>query len=295
MARARVDEWDGRVRGQGRREPVDVDEFLREQGARPLAAIDQLRESDDPAAALSRDPGGRAPRAAFGLDARVEPHTQAALGLDAWRTAREVAGALAGLAEPATPAELVAGLESASVRLGDDRPSGRVRVVGLRRARTHRVSMVIVLGLEARRLPRRARPDALLGDAVRRSLAGRGLPLVRPDLAAADRYLLYAALTSARRQALLMRRAVDDSGRPREASTFWSDVREALGEGCPAVERHGLRDLTYGLTDAPSERERLRSLAAARRGRCPGSAPDRGHGARLGAAGSIARAGPSRA
>jgi RecB family exonuclease len=136
-----------------------------------------------------------------------------------------------------------------------------VRVVGLRRARTHRVSMVIVLGLEARRLPRRARPDALLGDAVRRSLAGRGLPLVRPDVGAADRYQLYAALTSARRQAMLVRRAVDDAGRPREASPFWSDVRDALGDGCPPVERQGLRDLTYELADAPSERERLRALA----------------------------------
>jgi RecB family exonuclease len=121
--------------------------------------------------------------------------------------------------------------------------------------------MVIVLGLEARRLPRRSRPDALLGDSVRRSLAGRGLPLARPDLAAADRYQLYAALTSARRQVMLVRRAVDDAGRPREASPFWNDVREALGEGCPAVERHGLRDLTYPLADAPSERERLRALA----------------------------------
>jgi ATP-dependent helicase/DNAse subunit B len=261
LARPRVDEWDGRVRGQGRRETADVDEFLREQGLRPLAAVDRLRESDDPAAALA-EILEEAAAAAFRLDARVEPHTQAALGLDAWRAAREVTGALTGLAEPATPAELVAALESASVRLGDDRPSGRVRVVGLRRARTHRVSMVIVLGLEARRLPRRARPDALLGDGVRRSLAGRGLPLVRPDLTAADRYLLYAALTSARRQVMLVRRAVDDAGRPREASPFWNDVRDALGDGCPPIERQGLRDLTYELADAPSERERLRSLAA---------------------------------
>jgi hypothetical protein len=97
---------------------------------------------------------------------------------------------------------------------------------------------------------------------VRRSLAGRGLPLARTDLAAADRYQLYAALTSARRQVMLVRRAVDDAGRPREASPFWNDVRDTLGEGCPPVEQHGLRDLTYELDDAPSERERLRSLAA---------------------------------
>ncbi|HEY3614107.1 MAG TPA: hypothetical protein VGK92_10400, partial [Gaiellales bacterium] len=194
MARPRVDEWDGRVRGQARLEPADVDAFLREEGARPLAVVDRLREADDPALALCEILDEAAP-AAFGLAARVEPNTQQAVALRAWRAAREVAGALAGLPEPATPAELVAALESASVRLGDDRPSGRVRVVGLRRARTHRVSTVIVLGLEAGRLPRRPRPDSLLGDALRRSLAARGLPLVRPDLAAADRYLLYAALT----------------------------------------------------------------------------------------------------
>jgi RecB family exonuclease len=261
LARPRVDEWDGRVRGQGRREPVDIDVFLREQGVRPLAAVDQLRESDDPAAALCEILDGAA-AAAFGLDARVEPHTRSASGLAAWRAARELAGSLAGLAEPATPAELVTALEAASVRLGDDRPSGRVRIVGLRRARTHRVSTVIVLGLEAGRLPRRPRPDALLGDSVRRALAARGLPLVRPDLAASDRYLVYAALTRARRQVVLVRRAVDDDGRPREASPFWDDVREALADACPPVERHGLRDLTDELVRAPSERERLRALAA---------------------------------
>ena len=261
LARPRVDEWDGRVRGQGRLEPADVDAFLREQGTRALAAVDQLRESDDPAAALCEILDGAA-AAAFGLDARVEPHTHAAIALGGWRTAREVAGSLAGLPEPATPAELVAALEASSVRLGDDRPSGRVRVVGLRRARTHRVSTVIMLGLEAGRLPRRPRPDALLGDSLRRALAGRGLPLVRPDLAAADRYLLYAALTSARGQATLVRRAVDDNGRPREASPFWTEVREALGDGCPPVERFGLRDLTHQLVDAPSDRERLRALAS---------------------------------
>ena len=247
--------------GRAACEPADVDAFLREQGTRALAAVDQLRESDDPAAALCEILDGAA-AAAFGLDARVEPHTHAAIALGGWRTAREVAGSLAGLPEPATPAELVAALEASSVRLGDDRPSGRVRVVGLRRARTHRVSTVIMLGLEAGRLPRRPRPDALLGDSLRRALAGRGLPLVRPDLAAADRYLLYAALTSARGQATLVRRAVDDNGRPREASPFWTEVREALGDGCPPVERFGLRDLTHELVDAPSDRERLRALAS---------------------------------
>jgi RecB family exonuclease len=261
LARPRVDEWDGRVRGQGRLEPADVDAFLREQGTRPLAAVDQLRESDDPASALCEILEGAA-SAAFGLDAHVEPHTHEAIGLRAWRTAREIAGSLSGLSEPATPAELVAALEAASVRLGDDRPSGRVRVVGLRRARTHRVSTVFMLGLEAGRLPRRPRPDALLGDSVRRSLAGRGLPLVRSDLAAADRYLLYAALTSARGQATLVRRAVDDNGRPREASPFWNEVRDVLGDGSPPVERFGIRDLTHELVEAPSERERLRALAA---------------------------------
>jgi RecB family exonuclease len=39
-------------------------------------------------------------------------------------------------------------------------------------------------------------------------------------------------------------------------------VRDALGDGCPPVERFGLRDLTHQLVDAPSERERLRALAA---------------------------------
>ena len=185
------------MRGQGRLEPADVDAFLREQGTRALAAVDQLRESDDPAAALCEILDGAA-AAAFGLDARVEPHTHAAIALGGWRTAREVAGSLAGLPEPATPSELVAALEASSVRLGDDRPSGRVRVVGLRRARTHRVSTVIMLGLEtgAFRAVRARMPCSETACAGRWPDAG--CRSCRPDLAAADRYLLYAALTSAR-------------------------------------------------------------------------------------------------
>ena len=124
---------------------------------------------------------------------------------------------------------------------------------------------------------------------MRRSLAGRGLPLVRPDLPRPDRYLLYAALTSARRQVVLVRRAVDDAGRPREASPFWNDVREALGDGCPPVERHGLRDLTYELDDAPSERERLRALAALAGGDAARRAPDRRTPCRAGRVASTAR------
>ena len=292
-ARRRV----GRSRARaGPPEPADVDAFLREQGTRALAAVDQLRESDDPAAALCEILDGAAP-AAFGLDARVEPHTHAAIGArrPGAPPVRSPDRSRAS-PEPATPAELVAALESSSVRLGDDRPSGRVRVVGLRRARTHRVSIVIVLGLEAGRLPRRPRPDALLGDSLRRSLAGRGLP-ARPRRTWRPQTATCCTPRSRARgrQAMLVRRAVDDNGRPREASPFWTDVREALGDGCPPVERIGLRDLTHAarrraLRPRASPRARLARRQRTRSRRAGSRRPSpAGRAASLGRAGAFAR------
>ena len=204
----------------------------------------------------------RAAPAAFGLDARVRGEGAGALQVRAWRAADRALASLASLSEPPSPAELVRALEGVSVRVGDDRRSGRVRVVGLRRARTHRADAVIVVGLEEGRLPGRGRPEAFLSDDVRRALTARGLRLERRDAAARDRYLFATAVTRARRQLVLVRRATGDDGTPREPSPFWDEARRALGDGAPPPLRRGLAELTHPLDTAPSERERLRALAA---------------------------------
>ena len=257
-------------------------------GARPLAAVDQLRESDDPAAALCEILEARL-AAAFGLDARVEPHSRLA-------ARRSVRGA---------PAREVAGCALGSARAGDARPSslrrsrlaasasattarrGRVRVVGLRRARTHRVSMVIVLGLEAGRLPRRSAPRrAARTTACAASLAGHGAAARPPRSGGARPLPAVHRAHSARRQVMLVRRAVDDDGPPArgvallERGPRGARRRRPAGRAPRAARAHlpARRRAVRARAPArrwPRSRARCCSPRAASRRRCPAGAPHR--------------------
>ena len=145
---------------------------------------------------------------------------------------------------------------------------GRVAVVDLLRARTRRFEVVFVLGLEEGSLPRRTRTSPFLDDDTRRELGAR---LERPDQVSRDRYLFYTACTRATRRLYLVREAATDDGAPREPSPFWEEVAAVFDEEdvARATQRRALSALTWGLEAAPSERERLRALRAAR-GRRPG-------------------------
>jgi ATP-dependent helicase/DNAse subunit B len=261
IRRSLVDSWEGRIRGRGRRDGAAAYELLCELAGKPVDAVEALRGAASPVEALRGVLDVAAP-AAFGLDARVRDGGPTALALRAWRAVDRALESIAMLAEPPTPAETVAVLQGVAVRVGDDRRAGRVRVVGLRRARTHRADVVLVAGLEEGRLPGRSVPDAFLSDVLRAQLAQHGVVLERQDRGARDRYLFYTAVTRARRQLVLLRRAVGDDGDPREPSPFWDEVRRVLGEAAPAPLRRGLGELTQPLDTAPSERERLRALAA---------------------------------
>src|SRR5581483_8562288 len=118
-----------------------------------------------------------------------------------------------------------------------------------------------LLGLEEGSLPRRARTSPFLDDTMRASLGGR---LERPDGVSRDRYLFYTACTRPTRRLYLVREAATDEGSPREPSPFWDEVRAAFDpdDVARATMRRRLADLTWPLETAPSERERLRALAA---------------------------------
>ena len=146
------------------------------------------------------------------------------------------------------------------MRLGDDRPSGRVRIVALARLRAHTAAAVFVLGLEEGILPGRDRPDALRTEAVRAALERSGAAPQR-DREAFDRYLFTAAAARATRLLVLVRRAAADDGAPLTPSPFWNEALRVLDGGAPPVERRGLGELTQPLEIAPSERERLRAVA----------------------------------
>src|SRR5207237_10147491 len=117
------------------------------------------------------------------------------------------------------------------------------------------------LGREEAAPPRRSRGSPFLDAARRRELGRR---LARPDSVSRDRYLFSTACTRVTRRLYLVREAATDEGSPREPSPFWEEVASLF----PAEEiarwtrRRPLSHLTWPLEGAPTERERLRSLAA---------------------------------
>ena len=160
--------------------------------------------------------------------------------------------------------DVLAALDRATVRGDAAGEPGRVAVLDLGRARTRRFEAVFVIGLEQGSLPRRAPTSPFLDDEARRDLdAARGARLQRPDAASRDRYLFYTACTRPRRLLTLVREAATDDGSPREASPFWEAVCELFD--ADDVRRHTTRRplarLTWPIESAPTERERLRSLA----------------------------------
>ena len=159
---------------------------------------------------------------------------------------------------------------------------GRVAVLDLMRARTRRFDAVFVLGLEEGSLPRREPASPFLDEEQRRALASARLQ--RPDRVSRERYLFYTACTRALERLYLVREAATDEGSPREPSPFWEEVRAVFPADDTArwTRRRALSALTWPLETAPSERERLRAVAALWP-LSPESAEALAHGQRLGA------------
>jgi ATP-dependent helicase/DNAse subunit B len=267
LSRARVDRVEGRLRGRAVSAPDRVEaETVRLLG-QPLAALDALREASGVTAAI-RGVAREMLRAAWGLerpsleeaaalDLRVEEAVQRALDeIDGWVAlggdvdAEQVTVALGQLTVPTRA-----------------RDRDRVVVLDLSRARTRRFRVVFVLGLEEGVLPRRAVEPPFLPESRRRELEqrrGSGTRLVRADPLARDRYLFYTACTRAWRRLYLVREAATDDGRPLEPSPFWEEVRSRFDADDVRrfTRRRALSALAWELHLAPTERERLRSVAA---------------------------------
>jgi ATP-dependent helicase/DNAse subunit B len=264
LERRSVDFVEGRLRGRAVQVPERVvaeAERLREA---PLPALADLREAEDPIAAV-RELAARMLRSAHGVDRppadeagrldlrAYEALTRLLAELDRWRDAT---GAL-------SREDVVAALERLTLRPRSGDEEGRVAVVDLLRARTRRFDVVFVLGLEEGSLPRGGAGSPFLDDDARRELDERGARLARPDHVARDRYLFYTACTRASQRLYLVREAADDDGSPREASPFWHEV-QALFDAEDVrrwTTRRPLSALTWPLEDAPTDRERLRAVA----------------------------------
>ena len=264
LERRAVDFVEGRLRGRAVQTPERVVEESEKLRGGPLPALAELRDADDPIAAV-RQLAGRMLRNAYGLDAPPVGESSR-LDLRTHETVTRLLGELErwrGLGEEVSRDEIVGALERQTLRPTRGDEEGRVAVVDLSRARTRRFDVVFVLGLEEGSLPRRGSSSPFLDDDVRRALDERGARLQRPDSVSRDRYLFYTACTRSLERLYLVREAATDDGSPREPSPFWEEVQSVFDADDVRrwTRRRPLSALTWKLEDAPTERERLRALA----------------------------------
>ncbi len=264
LERRAVDFVEGRLRGRAVQAPERVVEEAERFRGGPLPALEELRAAEDPVTAV-REQAARMLRAAHGVErppadepSRLDLRAYDAIlrllaELDGWR---ELTGALGR-------EDVLAAVERLTLRPQRGDEAGRVAVVDLLRARTRRFDATFVLGLEEGSLPRRGGGSPFLDDDARRELDERGARLVRPDSVSRDRYLFYTACTRGAQRLYLVREAADDDGSPREASPFWHEAQELFDADDVRrwTSRRPLSALTWQLDEAPTERERLRSLA----------------------------------
>jgi ATP-dependent helicase/DNAse subunit B len=267
LTRAHVDYLEGRLRGRAVNEHGRVlEETLKLRGNR-LPMLDAFREQSDPVEAV-RTLATSMLRAAYGLES-PPVGDDAKLDLRAHEAVRKLLDELVAwtqLGGSLTREDVLDALEQTTVRAGAAGEAGRVAIVNLLHARTRRVEVVFVLGLEEGRLPRRAQPSPFLDDDLRRAVdeRSRRARLARPDTVSRDRYLFYTACTRPSRRLYLVREAASDEGSPREASPFWDETRGLFGPDDVArwTKRRPLSALTWPLERAPSDRERLRAVSA---------------------------------
>ena len=264
VERRAVDFVEGRLRGRAVQAPDRVVEEGEKLHGRPFPALAELRDAEDPLAAV-RAVTARMLRNAYGIE---HPSAGETSRLDL-RTYEDVSRLLTQLerwrrlAGDLSREDVVTALERHALRPFRGDEPGRVAVLDLARARTRRFDVVFVVGLEEGSLPRRAASSPFLDDDARRALDERGARLQRPDAVSRDRYLFYTACTRPLDRLYLVREAATDDGSPREPSPFWDEVQGAFDPDDVRrwTRRRPLSALTWSLDDAPTERERLRALA----------------------------------
>jgi ATP-dependent helicase/DNAse subunit B len=189
------------------------------------------------------------------------------------RAAAAISGALTDLSEleelAPPPLEVIALVESTRFRVWSGPVRGRVRIASPYLLRANRFDCVIVASLQDGEFPRRGdRDDPFLGDAQRASLGLKP----RQDSEAEERYLFHTCLALPRKRLFLSYRDSDANGVAEPPSPLLDDVRRLLepatgDEATEASEGSMIRgrplaQLVYRVTEAPSENELARALAA---------------------------------
>jgi ATP-dependent helicase/DNAse subunit B len=208
---------------------------LWEQRHWPLEAIDRLSEAQERGTTALLDRAGRELNRLFVAPRRSQARVLDGEELDeagAVSVARRAFAELHELARlapelaPTSARELAALLASLTLLSGESPSAGAVGVLDPLALRARRVRALFVCGLQEGVFPARARPQPLLGEDDRRRLAEvSGLHLgEHEDLLAAERYLLYAALSRPEELLVLSWHAADDDGQPTSRSLFVDDV-----------------------------------------------------------------------
>ena len=150
---------------------------------------------------------------------------------------RELARIAADLA-PSDPLELARALETVEFFSGTRPSAAAVAVLDPLALRARRVRALFVCGLQEGVFPARARAQPFLAEEERRRLAETsGLRLdEQRDALAAERYLLYAAVSRAEELLYLSWHVCDDDGQPAARSLFVDDICDlfhaSLAESC---------------------------------------------------------------
>jgi ATP-dependent helicase/DNAse subunit B len=216
-----------------------IDRISQAQGRGPVALLDRAARELYWLFCAPRRAGAKV------LDAdELDEAGALAAGRRALGELRELARIAPELA-PAAASELARLLERVELFSGGGArgsSSGAVAVLDPLALRARRVRVLFVCRLQEGIFPARARPQPFLAEDDRRRLAEvSGLRLgEQEDVLAAERHLLYAALSRPEEQLVLSWHLADDDGNPTSRSLFVDDVCDLFAE-----------DLSQGRTRRP--------------------------------------------
>ncbi|HEY2216360.1 MAG TPA: PD-(D/E)XK nuclease family protein, partial [Solirubrobacteraceae bacterium] len=236
---ALADRLELRARRAGVRDAAQA-RALWEERNWPLEAIDHLQQAQERGSAALIERAARelywlfcAPRrkaAAVLLPDELDESAAMAVGRRALAELRELARLAPELA-PSSAAELADALSEVSFLSGEGPMRGSVAVLDPLALRARRVSTLFICGLQEGAFPARTRPQPLLGEEERRRLAevsgvrlGEHVDGSPADELAAERYLLYAAVSRPRERLVLSWHSSDDDGQATPRSLFVDDV-----------------------------------------------------------------------
>jgi len=211
----------GRVMWEQRNWPLDTIDQLREAAARGAPALIE-RVARELNRLFSAPRRGRASV----LDAdELDEASALVAGRRALAELRDLARIAPELA-PSDTGDLATALEGVEILSGERPMPGAVAVLDPLALRARRVRALFVCGLQEGVFPARARPQPFLAEEERRRLAETaGLRLGEPqDALAAERYLLYAAVSRPEELLYLSWHVADDDGEPASRSLFVDDV-----------------------------------------------------------------------